>query len=87
MLEASRPGDAISLYRRLVPPIIGQTNNTAYNEAIKLIRKMGGLMNVQNQSRQFGDYPAELRVCSSSRSGISSSCWMGWRGALRNECR
>ena len=62
MLEASRPGDAVSLYRRLVPPIVEQTNNTAYEEAIKLIRKMGGLMNAQSQSRQFGDYLAELRV-------------------------
>ena len=40
-LEASRPGDAISLYRRVVPPIVEQTNNTAYDEAIKLIRRVG----------------------------------------------
>ena len=61
-LESSRPGDAVSLYCRVVPPIIEQTNNTAYEEAIKLIRKTGGLMKVQNQLRQFGDYLAELRV-------------------------
>jgi len=61
-LEASRPDDAISIYRRVVPPIVEQTSNTAYAEAIKLIRKAGGLMKAQNQSRQFGDYLAELRV-------------------------
>lgn len=61
-LEASRPGDAVSLYRRVVPPIVEQTSNAAYDEAIKLIRKMGGLMKAQSQSRQFGDYLAELRV-------------------------
>jgi uncharacterized Zn finger protein len=61
-LEASRPDDAVSLYRRVVPPIVEQTNNAAYDEAIKPIRKMGGLMKAQNQSRQFGDYLAELRV-------------------------
>jgi uncharacterized Zn finger protein len=61
-LEASRPDDAASLYRRLVPPIVGQTNNTAYDEAIRLIRKVGILMNARSQSRQFGDYLAELRV-------------------------
>ena len=61
-LEPSRPGDAVSLYRRVVPPIVEQTNNTAYAEAIKLIRKVGGLMKAQSQSRQFGDYVAELRV-------------------------
>ncbi|MHB1272703.1 MAG: DUF6880 family protein [Rhodanobacter sp.] len=61
-LEPSRPGDAISLYRRVVPPIVEQTNNAAYDEAIKLIRKAGGLMKAQQQSSQFGDYLAELRV-------------------------
>ncbi|MDP2784122.1 MAG: SWIM zinc finger family protein [Sulfurimicrobium sp.] len=61
-LESSRPGDAISLYRQVVPPIVEQTSNTAYEEAIKLIRKVGGLMKAQNQSRPFGDYLAELRV-------------------------
>lgn len=61
-LEASRPGDAVSLYRRVVSPIVEQTNNAAYHDAIKLIRKVGDLMRVQSQSRQFGDYLAELRV-------------------------
>ena len=61
-LEFSRPNDAVSLYRRVVPPIVEQTNNAAYDEAIKLIRKVGGLMKAQGQSRKFGDYLAELRV-------------------------
>lgn len=61
-LESLRPGDAISLYRQVVPPIVEQTNNAAYEEAIKLIRKVGGLMKAQNQSQPFGDYLAELRV-------------------------
>lgn len=61
-LESSRPADAVSLYRRVVPPIVEQTNNAAYDEAIKLVRRIGGLMKVLNRSRQFGDYLAELRV-------------------------
>jgi uncharacterized Zn finger protein len=61
-LESPRPDDAVSLYRRVVPPIVEQTNNAAYAEAIKLIRKAGGLINAQKQLRQFGDYLAELRV-------------------------
>ncbi len=61
-LESVRSEDAISLYRRVVPPIVEQTNNSAYEEAIKLIRKVGALMKMQKQSRQFGDYLAELRV-------------------------
>jgi uncharacterized Zn finger protein len=60
--EASRPDDAVNLYRRVVPPIVEQTNNAAYDEAIGLIRKMGALMKEQSQPRQFRDYLAELRV-------------------------
>jgi len=61
-LESMRPDDAASLYRRVVPPIVEQTGNAAYEEAIKLIRKTGTLMNARNQSREFGDYLSELRV-------------------------
>ena len=61
-LESGRPSDAVSLYRRLVPPIVEQTNNAAYGEAIKLVRKIGSLMKTQNQLAQYGDYLAELRV-------------------------
>jgi uncharacterized Zn finger protein len=61
-LESARPNDAISLYRRVVPPIVEQTNNSAYEEAVKLVRKVGVLMNAQKQSRQFGGYLAELRA-------------------------
>ena len=61
-LGSVRPEDAISLYRRVVPMIVGETKNSAYEEGIKLIRKIGGLMKTQNQSRQFGDYLAELYV-------------------------
>ena len=61
-LESARANDAASLYRRVIPGIIEQTSNSAYEEAIKLIRKTGGLMKAQNQSAQFGDYLAELRT-------------------------
>lgn len=61
-LEAQRAKDAISLYRRVVPVIVGETNNAAYDEAIKLIRKVGGLMKATKQTQEFGDYLAELRL-------------------------
>jgi uncharacterized Zn finger protein len=61
-LEAARPADAITLYRRVVPPIVGEANNTAYANAITLIRKMGNLMRNIDQSREFGDYLAELHA-------------------------
>lgn len=46
----------------MVPPIIEQTGNRAYEEAASLIRKVGGLMKKQKQTEQFRDYVAQLRV-------------------------
>lgn len=60
-LAPSRPIDAICLYRRVVPPIVEQTNNTAYAEATTLIAKVGSLMKAQNQLQAFADYLAALR--------------------------
>ena len=59
--EASAQRDK-TIGRRVVPFIVEQTNNTAYEEAIKLIRKVGGLMKTQKQLSEFSDYLAELRV-------------------------
>lgn len=61
-LESARPEDAISLYRRVIPAILDETNNSAYAEGTRWIRKVGGLMKAFDQSRQFADYLAELRV-------------------------
>jgi len=61
-LEAGRPEDAVSLYRRVVPLIVGDTNNAAYEEGTRLVRKVGKLMKVLDQSRDFGNYLAELRL-------------------------
>ena len=61
-LESSRPNDAVSLYRGLVPPVVEKTQNAAYEEAVKLIRKIGGLMKAQHQSQAFEDYLAQLRM-------------------------
>ena len=61
-LEAARPADAITLYRRVVPPIVAQTGNAAYADGIELIRKTGNLMKNIGQSREFADYLAELHA-------------------------
>jgi uncharacterized Zn finger protein len=65
-LESVRPGDAVGLYRRVVPPIVEQTNNRAYDDAIKLMRKIGMLMKRESRPEhptgQFGTYLGELRV-------------------------
>lgn len=61
-LEPARPNDAIALYRRVVSPIVEQTNNAAYEEAIKLVRKVGKLMVAQKRTGELADYLTELRV-------------------------
>jgi uncharacterized Zn finger protein len=60
-LEPVRADDALSLYKRVIPLIVEETNNTAYEDAVKLIRKVEGIMNAQQRHREFGDYLAELR--------------------------
>jgi uncharacterized Zn finger protein len=61
-LGASRPGDAVILYRRVIPGIVEQTNNTAYEQAIKLIRKVGVLMSEHDQLPRLNDFVAELHM-------------------------
>jgi uncharacterized Zn finger protein len=46
----------------VVPRIVEQTNNAAYAEAIKLIRRVMEMMNAQGKSGECRDYLAELRV-------------------------
>lgn len=61
-LEASRPAAAALLYRRVIPILVEETNNRAYEQAIDLIRKLGELMRGLGRANEFGGYPAELRV-------------------------
>jgi uncharacterized Zn finger protein len=61
-LERDRADDAIALYRRVIPAIVAETKNSAYEEGVRLVRRIGGLMKAQNKSREFGDYLAELRL-------------------------
>lgn len=62
MLPASRAADAISLYRRVIPDIVAQTNNAAYEDAIRLIRRVGQLMSDLEQRDALADYLAALRI-------------------------
>jgi uncharacterized Zn finger protein len=45
-----------------VPDIVAETNNAAYSEAIKLMRKIARLMSSRGQTGDFAGYIAELRV-------------------------
>lgn len=60
-LESTRPTDAIGLYRRMLEPIIQQTNNQAYQRAVDLIQRMGTLMHTQQLEAAFTAKLIELR--------------------------
>lgn len=61
-LEKDRADDAISLYRRVIPAIVDETKNSAYEEGVRLVRRVGDLMKAQKKLSQYGDYLAELRL-------------------------
>ncbi len=61
-LEKDRADDAISLYRRVIPAIVEETKNSAYEEGVRLVRRVGDLMKTQKKLSQYGDYLAELRL-------------------------
>lgn len=61
-LEKDRADDAITLYRRVIPDIVDETKNSAYEEGVQLVRRVGDLMKAQKKLSQFGGYLAELRL-------------------------
>jgi uncharacterized Zn finger protein len=60
--EEKHPGDVVPIYKELIAPTLAQTNNAAYAEAIKLLRKVRELMTRLNREAEFDDYLAALRV-------------------------
>lgn len=60
--EEDHPGDAVPIYQRLIETAIAQTNNAAYGDAIKLVKKLKPLMVRLNSPADFGQYIALLRA-------------------------
>ncbi len=61
-LEETRAADALTLYRKVIPEIVGRTNNAAYDEAIRLIRKASKLMQGLGRDDALEVYLAGLRA-------------------------
>ena len=61
-LEAGQPDEAMKIYRRIIQPTIEQTNSRAYEEAVKLIRRVGELMKQQERLPEFREYVEGLRA-------------------------
>ncbi|TFW35842.1 hypothetical protein E4O92_01280 [Massilia horti] len=61
-LEMKRLDDAIELYRRIVPVLLEQTNNAAYEEVIGLVKKMAGALSTHQRGDELAPYLEYLRV-------------------------
>jgi uncharacterized Zn finger protein len=60
--EENHPDDAVPIYRRLIETAVEQTNNAAYDEAIKLVKKLKPLHVRLGAPTDFGQYVALLRA-------------------------
>lgn len=60
--EVDHPGDAVPVYRRFIETAVAQTNNTSYDEAIKLLKRLKPLVVRLGMPADFGQYVALLRA-------------------------
>jgi len=60
--EKDHPGDAVPIYRRLIEIEVGHTNNSAYEEAIKLVKRLKPLLARLDNPEDFKQYIALLRA-------------------------
>lgn len=54
--EASHPAEAAEIYRTRIEPIVGRTNNAAYDEAAKLIGHIRDLMKRAGKEKECGEW-------------------------------
>jgi len=71
--EDKHPGDAVPIYQEMIAPTLKQANNTAYEEAVKLVQKIRELMGRLDRVTEFEDYLAALRS-NPNANATSSSC-------------
>jgi uncharacterized Zn finger protein len=60
-IAKEHPDRAFRVYQELIAPTLAPTNNTAYNEAIKLLTKMQKLAARLNQELELDEYITALR--------------------------
>jgi uncharacterized Zn finger protein len=61
-IARDHPDRALPIYKELITPTLEQTNNAAYDEAIKLLRKLDKVMSQLDRTADFDDYLIALRV-------------------------
>ena len=60
--EKNHPADAVEVYKKNVDSTINQKNNKAYENAVKLIKKIKTLMTSMNKDAAFAGYLLEIRI-------------------------
>ncbi len=60
--EKDHPADALEVYKARVDPIVQRTNNEAYREAVRLIRKTRQLSKRLGQTKEFKAYLEAIRA-------------------------
>jgi uncharacterized Zn finger protein len=59
--EEKHPADAVPIYKEMIAPVL-KANNGAYEEAVKLLRKIRELMCRLDRVSEFEDYLTAIRV-------------------------
>jgi uncharacterized Zn finger protein len=59
--EKEHPTDAVPVYQRLVEPIIARMNNSAYEEATRMVKHIRDLMGNMNRQAEFASYLADVK--------------------------
>jgi len=59
--EEDHPADALPIYQQAVERTVGLKNNHAYEDAVKLLRKVQRLMDRLGRSEEFRPYLASVR--------------------------
>lgn len=79
-LAEKNPEDALKIYSRLIGPTLQLANNSAYKEAIGLLRKMSALMTNLDRAREFITLVLTLRKQhSAKRNFITLMDKEGWK--------
>lgn len=60
--SADHPEEALSVYQPAIEPLLNQTNNQAYEQAIELLLKIKDLQDRLNQMAKFETYVAQLKT-------------------------
>ena len=60
--EATHPADSISVYRRLIPPLIEPVTNGQYDQPVTLIEHVRNAMRLLGQDTEYREYVQELRT-------------------------